>query len=334
VDSTSWMLAAFERLATATPAGVSVLRLLDDGDARIELANPTVGEVLQRPVEDLRGRTIREVYPLRDAEDVLERLRLARDGRDVTYEASRDLPTGRRTIVGQILPIGDGRVVVFTRDLSSEREAARRVEQMERVAGMGVYHWNARDGCISWSDELYRIFGYEPGEVTITLDRFFAHVHPDDREEQRRLTARARDEAVTVTTTFRLLRADGVERHAEVRAEAAVDDEGQLLYVVGTVQDVTERLRLEQHAEQLRRANARRRTGLEVHDKIVQGLAAAWLSLELDDQAAAMEAVQTTMANAQQVVQALLADLSATEPIRPGHLVRASGTARDPEEGS
>lgn len=154
----------------------------------------------------------------------------------------------------------------------------------------------------------------------MTLDRFLDHVHPDDREERERIIAQARDEAEIVPSTFRLVRTDGQERTVEVRAETATED-GELLYALGTMQDITDRVELEGRAELLRRATARRRTALEVHDRIVQGLSTVWLALQLGDTTEAMAAVETTTANAQEVVKGLLADLATAEPLGPGDLV-------------
>lgn len=329
MSGTSWKLDALERLIEATPASIAVARLVGD-DAVIELIDPGTAAAIGRERHQLEGRTVQQVYPEADAAHVIEQLRRARDEGDVTYEAVRDLPTGRRTLHVEVLPLGGDRYVFFVRDVSAVREAARRIDQLERVADIGVYHWNVADDRLVWSDQLYRIVGYEPGEVEMTLERFLDHVHPDDREERVRIIAHARDQAEIIPGTFRLIRADGRERVVEVRAETATED-GELLYALGTMQDITDRVELERRAELLRRTTARRRTALEVHDRIVQGLSTAWLALQLGDTAEAMAAVEEATANAQEVVKALLADLATAEPLGPGDLV--TGQRRDASGG-
>jgi PAS domain S-box-containing protein len=332
VSSTSWKLDAFERLLEATPARVAVLRLADD-EAVIELIDPDSAAALGLERQELEGRTVRQVYPEADAAHVTDQLHRARDDGDVSYEAVRDLPTGRRTLHVDVLPLGGERYLFFARDVSAVREAARRIDQLERVADIGVYHWNAADDRLVWSDQLYRIVGYEPGEVEMTVERFLGHVHPDDREERERLIAHARDEAEMIPSAFRLIRTDGQERTVEVRAEATTAD-GELLYALGTMQDITERVELERRAELLRRTTARRRTALEVHDRIVQGLSTVWLALQLGDTAEAMAAVETTTANAQEVVKGLLADLATAQPLGPGDLVTGPRSDTPSGEGA
>ena len=50
----------------------------------------------------------------------------------------------------------------------------------EVVGQFGVWEWRPKDGQLLWSDNLYRIYGYEPGEVTPSPEVVYALVHPDD----------------------------------------------------------------------------------------------------------------------------------------------------------
>ncbi|MEX1179149.1 MAG: PAS domain-containing protein [Nitriliruptor sp.] len=318
-DDASWRLAALDRLVATTPSTVAVVRSTG-ADAVIELLDPHTSAALGDGSGSLVGRSVSSLLRPHDLAEMLAQLERARDAGDVEHEVTRDLPTGRRTWEVRISSLDDDRYVIVARDVSEHRRDARRIEQLEHLAGIGVYHWNVRDGVVTWSDQLYRLFGYEPGEVEITLDRFLSHVHPDDVATQERLIERSRREARAFTTTLRIVRVDGEERSIEVRTEAAADGE-RLLYTLGTMQDVTERLESQRNAELLRQASARRRTGLEVHDRIVQGLATAWLALQLGDHDQALAAIASTTENAQAVVRGLLADIGSGDGAGPGDLV-------------
>jgi PAS domain S-box-containing protein len=329
-----WRPEVLRRVLDDTTASVIVLRLVDGGrDAVIELIDRGTANALGQEVGSLVGNLLSTARPAGQAREVLAQLQRAREEGDLSYEAVRDLPSGRRTAQVQVLPLAEDRFLLFSLDISEEREASRRLRTLERVAGVGIYHWNVVTDELQWSDELYLMVGYQPGELTMTLERFLTHVHPDDRAEQERLIQRAREAGTTVTTTFRCCRTDGTERTIEARAEAA-SVEGQLQYVLGTMQDITERRAFEHQAELLRRTAARRRTSLQVHDRIVQGLSAAWLALELGDQEAALAAIRTATGNAQQVVQELLEDLAATSGIHAGDLLGRSdpGPGHEPGE--
>jgi PAS domain S-box-containing protein len=98
---------------------------------------------------------------------------------------------------------------------------------------------------LAWSDEVFRIFGYEPGSVTVTSDLFFERAHPDDRHR----IVEAVGEAIAARRPYsiehRIVRPDGTERVVQEHAELVFDERGVLVRMVGAVQDITERKRAE-----------------------------------------------------------------------------------------
>lgn len=99
---------------------------------------------------------------------------------------------------------------------------------------------------LRWSDEMFRIAGYEPGGVQVTTELFFALVHPDDQELVRRAVTEAIRDHKPYSAVHRLLRADGVERIIRETAEVHFDADGRVpLKLVGTAHDITEHRRAE-----------------------------------------------------------------------------------------
>jgi PAS domain S-box-containing protein len=92
---------------------------------------------------------------------------------------------------------------------------------------------------ITWSDELYRIYGVE-SHSELSYELFLEHVHPEDRELARSVVERALDERAQFELKHRIVRADGTERWVVGRGRAVVDDAGRLVRMAGTAQDVTE----------------------------------------------------------------------------------------------
>jgi PAS domain S-box-containing protein len=105
---------------------------------------------------------------------------------------------------------------------------------------------------LHWSDEVYRIFGYEPGAVDVSNELFFAHVHPDDRRRVSDTVAEALAQDRPYVTEHRIVRRDGTERIVLEHGELQRDGAGRRLRIVGAVQDVTDRKRAE---DALRAAN-------------------------------------------------------------------------------
>ena len=63
--------------------------------------------------------------------------------------------------------------------------------EVQRIAGLGGFVWTTGEAAPIWSDEFFRILGYEPGSVSPSLEAFSAAVHPEDLERvQQRITAK------------------------------------------------------------------------------------------------------------------------------------------------
>jgi PAS domain S-box-containing protein len=153
------------------------------------------------------------------------------------------------------------------RDLTDRKLAEERLRESEaalaeaqRIAHVGSWelHLSISDDTnlirrtgLRWSDECFRIYGYAPGEVEITNELFFKHVHPDDRAMIIEAVAEAVRHCAPYHMMHRILLRDGSERvvveHAEVRRDAGKNK----VRLLGTVQDITERKLSEEERERL-----------------------------------------------------------------------------------
>ena len=180
--------------------------------------------------------------------------RMAKDGRRIDVSISmapiRDEAGG---IVG---------AAAFTRDISMRIEAEERLRRSEaqlaeaqELATLGSWDWNFITDELSWSPELYRIFGLDPDRSAATSAGFFDAIHPSDR----RLVEAAVQDTVTkgapLNYECRTVRPDGVERVILARGRTVEDDFGEIVRVVGTVQDVTGLVQTRQRLEHASRQN-------------------------------------------------------------------------------
>ena len=112
----------------------------------------------------------------------------------------------------------------------------------ERTAGLGSWTWNVVTQTVTWSENLYRVLGYDPDEVEPGVEAFLSLVHPDDMDEVRAMSARIAATGDISRMQYRIKRPDGQVRHVLACGTAVRDDDGAPIRIVGTIQDMTEQL--------------------------------------------------------------------------------------------
>src|SRR5687767_13338972 len=100
-------------------------------------------------------------------------------------------------------------------DITAGQMLRGREEQLaeaQSLAHLGSWEWHIPTDTVTWSDELYRIFGLQPQQFGTTHEAFLAFVHPDDREMIKREVERAYHEGSPFNFEYRILRPDGTAR--------------------------------------------------------------------------------------------------------------------------
>ena len=199
-----------------------------------------------------------------------------------------------------------------------------RVDNAQQLANMGDYDWHIPTDTNRWSDQLYRIYGYEPQSFNASYERFLSCLHPDDREHIMSIHQQALATGEPYQMTERIIRPDGELRYLASNGQVLFDESGVPVRMRGTCIDVTERVLAEQdreeHAARAQAERARRRAALEINDNVVQGLTAAIYAHEIDDHDAVRGYLQKTLDSARHVITDLGRPLEGE--VEPGDLVR------------
>jgi PAS domain S-box-containing protein len=157
------------------------------------------------------------------------------------------------------LPGAEGPIyTVVLRDATAQRNVEEALRQRERqlslsqeLARLGSWEWDREADRITWSDTLYRIYGVEPDDGPVTLARFLALVHPDERERVERAIAEALDAKAPFDLEHRIVRPDGEVRAIHARGDVLADPAGRPVGMIGSSQDVTERIQAELREREL-----------------------------------------------------------------------------------
>lgn len=126
--------------------------------------------------------------------------------------------------------------------------------EAQRIARLGNWAWDIPSGSLTWSDEIYRIFGLQPGEVTPTYEAFLRCVHPEDRDAVVKAVECAIEKHLPYRIDHRIIRRDGGERVVLEQGEVLLDAAGQPARMIGTVQDITEQKAAERELRNVNRA--------------------------------------------------------------------------------
>jgi PAS domain S-box-containing protein len=115
----------------------------------------------------------------------------------------------------------------------------------QQLAKLGSWLWDVRDNRVVWSPGLFELYGIRDGEFDGTFDGFLARLHPDDRDRVKSSVLQALNEGTSFRIEERILHSSGETRHLSTAGEVIRDDRGEVRYLVGACQDVTEQKRAE-----------------------------------------------------------------------------------------
>lgn len=131
-------------------------------------------------------------------------------------------------------------------------DSEQRLREAQTLSHIGNWQADLTTGALYWSDEIYRIFGHQPGDFEPSVELFDKAVHPDDIQL-------IKDSHLKALTTgihdviHRIVLPDGSIRYVHELAEATLNDNGELVKLTGTVQDITELSLVQKRAEQQRK---------------------------------------------------------------------------------
>ena len=114
------------------------------------------------------------------------------------------------------------------------------MKDAERLAHFGSWKEDLLSGSVYWSDEKYRILGYEPGEVLPTREHFLAKVHPEDREFVRATIEDAVKSKNRQKYTFRIAARNGGIKYIHSEIVVTRDSHLQVTQLNGFIRDISE----------------------------------------------------------------------------------------------
>ncbi len=156
---------------------------------------------------------------------------------DLTVEPLYD---ARGAIIGVTGAATDITALMRTEQALARSEA--QLNEAQRIAHLGSWEWDVVTNQLSWSAEQYRIIGFDPEAGVPSRPTQLARIHPDDRERVMELWQRSLETGEPYAAEFRIVHPDGNERVIYGRGAVVRDATGRVERLIGTSQDITERV--------------------------------------------------------------------------------------------
>ncbi|TSA52886.1 MAG: PAS domain S-box protein [Planctomycetaceae bacterium] len=256
-------------------------------DWKITFVNEAYCRYFNKRQEELIGRSFMPLLPEKHRKMVEDKLSLLLDSetKEVKHEHQVISGTGElrwQQWINRAIFDDQNHLIEFQSvgrditDLKLAEEALtktmKNLSMAQEMAHLGSWEWDTTTDEILWSDETYRLFGWEPQEIDVTLPTYIDRVHPDDLPDVQRDIQAALDGIKMYESEHRIIRTDGEMRIHHTQGEVVRDTNGKPLKMAGIVQDITEQKRAEKE-KNLLEVQLRHAQKIETMGTLVAGVA-------------------------------------------------------------
>ena len=245
-------------LLRAVAGGTTDAVFIKDRAGRYLLCNEAGSRLISRSVAEVLGKDDTELFEPESARTVMEwDRRVMTAGTVETLEHELTAGGVIRAWIATKAPYRDEHgnvvgVIGIARDVTERkraedavRDSERKLSQAQRIAHVGYWDRDLDADRITWSDEVYRIFGLPPQESALSLAQYQELIHPEDRPIVAEAIARAQRGGSRYDVEYRVVRPDGEVRIVHSLGDVTRDASGRPRRMFGIIQDVTERKRAE-----------------------------------------------------------------------------------------
>lgn len=145
------------------------------------------------------------------------------------------------------VPTSEG-IAINAQDITEQKKSEKALMQgrvklieAQRIAHIGSYTLYYDNNTVEYSEELFRIFGWDPLTKNVTYDDIMKSIHPDDYEFVSRTIKNSIEQKSSIEFDYRIVTPDGEVKYLHTRRDPVFNDEGKLIGAFGTSMDITQR---------------------------------------------------------------------------------------------
>ncbi|MEO9127722.1 MAG: PAS domain S-box protein, partial [Microcoleus sp.] len=218
--------------------------------------------------------------------------RLVKPDGEIRWWQGDSMPTrsenGDIVFCGVLFDITDRKVAE-----TAIRDSQRQLKEAQRLAHVGNWEFYPATDTVTWSEELFRIFGLEPAAAAPSVEQQISWYHPEDVELWQTQVQQSLEFGIAYDFDYRFYRPDGTLRHINAVGQAETDANGKVVKLFGTAIDITDRKAAEA---------AMRQAATELEDRVNDrtaelSQAVTQLEQEIGDRKQAEAAVQISEQN-------------------------------------
>lgn len=143
--------------------------------------------------------------------------------------------------------------ILFIRDISERRQAEESIRkselllsEAEKIAHYGSWEWDIRSNEITWSDEMFRIFGMDPRQVNITYENYLSYIHPEEAEFFEDTLKNSLVSNTPFLLEHKIINAEGMVKVLQTRGKVVYNESKEPLKILGSSFDITEQKEVSQ----------------------------------------------------------------------------------------
>lgn len=232
------------------PVGSRVTDLLPPEIAQHQL------QAIQRALETGKLQVYEQQIPI---EDRLrhEEVRIVRNGVNEVLIMIRDI-SDRKLAEDALRQLNQELENIVAQRTADLRRSETRLQEAQQVARLGGWAFDVRTGEVSWSPEVFNIFGYDPSDSVPTFEQHRRNFPPKDFERLNQCLKRAFQDGEPYAVDLEIIRNDGSMGYVFAKGEPVLDEIGTPIRLTGILMDISDRklaeAQLQETNEQLARA--------------------------------------------------------------------------------